>query len=171
MLGFIILAALMIIGAIGVVSLKEPVHAALSLVGTLLSLAICYVSLNAHFLASVQVIVYAGAIMVLFLFVIMLLNVTPEDTPSLAWIRPAAYVLALVAAGVFVVAISREALPLPEASVIAQNLKGGGAAQIGEILFSDFVLAFQLVGVLLLTGIIGAVSLVQRKAEQVYKKA
>ena len=75
MVTFVILAAIMLIGAGGVITLRQPVHAALSLVGTLLTLAVAYVTLQAHFLAAVQVIVYAGAIMVLFLVVIMLLNV------------------------------------------------------------------------------------------------
>ena len=64
MLTFIILAVVMTVGAIGVITLRQPVHAALSLVGTLLTLAVTYVTLQAHFLAAIQVIVYAGAIMV-----------------------------------------------------------------------------------------------------------
>jgi len=74
MVGFIILALLATLGAIGVVTFRQPVHAALSLVGTLLTLAVTYITLEAHFLGAIQVIVYAGAIMVLFLFVIMLLT-------------------------------------------------------------------------------------------------
>jgi len=91
MLLFFTLAVVMIIGAIGVITLKQPVHAALSLVATLLTLAISYVTLEAHFLAATQVIVYAGAIMVLFLFVIMLLNVQEDkEEEGLGWIRATA---------------------------------------------------------------------------------
>ncbi len=170
MLTFLILTAVMIVGALGVITLKQPVHAALSLVATLLTLAITYVTLQAHFLATVQVIVYAGAIMVLFLFVIMLLNIQNEDQRlKFDWMRPAGYAVGLLAAIGLVISVFRNPNQMPDLQVVQTALQGGGAAQIGEALFSEFVLAFQLVGVLLLTGIIGAVSLVQRKAEQVYK--
>jgi len=164
MIGFIILAAAMIAGAIGVVAFRQPVHAALSLVATLLALAVTYVTLQAHFLAVVQVIVYGGAIMVLFLFVIMLLNVEgQEPAPHMKWLPPVAYLTALlVAAGITITAFVDRA-PLPGADRIAA-LQGGSAEQLGTVLFSHYVLAFQLVGVLLLTGIVGAVSLAQRGA-------
>jgi NADH-quinone oxidoreductase subunit J len=170
MLTFLILSAVMIVGALGVITLKQPVHAALSLVATLLTLAITYVTLQAHFLATVQVIVYAGAIMVLFLFVIMLLNIQGEAAKLLfPWMRWAAYGVGVLAALGLVVSVFRNPNQMPDVQVVRNALQGGGAAQIGQALFSEFILAFQLVGVLLLTGIIGAVSLVQRKAEQVYK--
>ena len=116
MIGFVILALVMLLGGVGVVTFRQPVHAALSLVATLLALAVTYVTLQAHFLAAIQVIVYAGAIMVLFLFVIMLLNVQgQEPTPHLRWMRPAAYAGALVvAAGIAIIAfIDRRPLPAP----------------------------------------------------------
>lgn len=155
----------MIVGAVGVITLKQPVHAALSLVGTLLTLATVYVGLEAHFLASIQVIVYAGAIMVLFLFVIMLLNVQQDPGPgAFRWLRPLAYTLAGVVGIALLMAVTSDPRPLPEAAVIQSAMDGGSPSAIGTSLFSEFVLAFQLVGVLLLTGIIGAVSLVERKA-------
>ncbi len=166
---FLILAAVMIIGAVGVITLKQPVHAALSLVATLLTLAITYVTLEAHFLAATQVIVYAGAIMVLFLFVIMLLNVQEDDEEAgLGWIRPAAYAIGVAAAAGIAITAFRNPSQMPDAAVVSAALQGGGAGPIADALFSEFVLAFQLVGVLLLTGIIGATSLVQRKAVAVY---
>src|SRR5690554_2393093 len=164
MVAFIILAALLLVAGIGVVTLRQPVHAALSLVGAILALAAIYVTLEAHFLAAIQVIVYAGAVMVLFLFVIMLLNVRGTRTPSLTWLKPAAWVtgalsLAAVVAVVFVVQ-----RPLPEFEIINAALRGGNADAVGEALFSDHLLSFHLVGVLLLVGIIGAVALVQQSA-------
>ncbi len=157
----------MVVGAIGVITLPQPVHAALALVSTLLILAITYITLDAHFLAAIQVIVYAGAIMVLFLFVIMLLNVSEDKTPnSLPWLPVATYITATIAVFALVISILNNTSNLPSKEIIKGALSGGGAAQVGEILFSDFVLAFHLVGVLLLTGIIGAVSLVQRKAKE-----
>lgn len=170
MLTFFVLSAVMIVGSLGVITLKQPVHAALSLVGTLLTLAVTYVTLQAHFLATIQVIVYAGAIMVLFLFVIMLLNLQGEARTLLfPWMRAAAYAVGVLAALGLVISVLRNPNQMPELQVVRTALQGGGAAQIGTTLFNEFVLAFQLVGVLLLTGIVGAVSLVQRKAEEVYK--
>jgi len=117
MIGFIVLAVVMLAGAVGVVTLRQPVHAALSLVVTLLALAVTYVTLQAHFLAVIQVIVYAGAIMVLFLFVIMLLNVEGQaPPPHLRWLPPLAFATALlVAAGIAVTAFVDRA-PLPAAA-------------------------------------------------------
>ncbi len=167
MIGFIILATVLVAGGVGVITLRQPVHAALALVGTILALAVTYVTLQAHFLAAIQVIVYAGAIMVLFLFVIMLLNVSnPFQKSTMPWLKPAAWVagvLLAVSVGAVGLLMSR---PLPDATVVAAALRGGGADAIGEALFSDYLLAFHLVGVLLLTGVIGAVSLVQRAAPE-----
>lgn len=170
MISFYLLATVMIIGALGVISLRQPVHAALALVGTLLTLAITYVTLEAHFLATVQVIVYAGAIMVLFLFVIMLLNVSEEGSSKLDWLPPAAYITAAIAIFAIITMTRQDAPAVPEAAVVSATLQGGGAEQIGTALFSHYVLAFQLVGVLLLTGIVAAVSLVQRKLEDIAAK-
>lgn len=167
MIAFVLLAAVMVIGAVGVVTLRQPVHAALALVGTLMTLAVTYVTLEAHFLAAIQVIVYAGAIMVLFLFVIMLLNIRGTlPSAKLRWMRPAAYgAAALVALGAAATVIATRTA-LPTTDVIQAALQGGNADSIGEMLFSDYLLAFHLVGILLLTGIVGAVSLVQRAAPE-----
>lgn len=163
MIAFLLLAAAMVAGAICVVTLRQPIHAALALVGTLLALAVTYIGLEAHFLAVIQVIVYAGAIMVLFLFVIMLLNVEAQQpSPRWPWLRPVALGIGLLGAVAVAAVALRDATPLPAAETIHTVLRGGNADGIGEVLFSDYLLAFHLVGVLLLTGIIGAVSLVQR---------
>jgi len=165
MLVFVVLSVVMLVGAIGVVTLRQPVHAALSLVGTLLTLAIAFVQLHAHFLAAIQVIVYAGAIMVLFLFVIMLLNLGGEaPVPRLDWIRPAAWIVGALTTVGIVVTVYADPRALPDAATLAAVFTGSGVEQIADQLFGPYVLAFQLVGVLLLTGIVGAVGLVQRKA-------
>ncbi len=171
MITFSLLAVVMVVGAIGVITLRQPIHAALALVGTLLALAVTYVTLQAPFLAAVQVIVYAGAIMVLFLFVLMLLNVG-EDTgragrglPGLRWAAYAAGAVAVVAIAAVVLFDPRPAVD-PEALGLA--LPSGGAGAIADVLFGDFLLAFHLVGVLLLTGVVAAVALVQRRAETVH---
>ena len=165
MVGFVILAVVMVAGAVGVITLRQPVHAALSLVATLLTLAVTYITLEAHFLAAIQTIVYAGAIMVLFLFVIMLLNVGGESGGDrYPGLRPAAYLVGLLAAAGIAVTAFLDPRQLPSAEMIEAALAGGSAARVGEALFGEFLLGFHLVGVLLLVGIIGAVSLVQRKS-------
>ena len=157
------LAVLLIAGGLATISLRNAVHASLALVGTLLTLALLFVTLSAHFLAAVQVIVYAGAIMVLFLFVIMLLNASrPTAGPDpLPWLRPLALVGgAVLTASLAVAALSfRAPLPLGDAETA---LRGGAPGPVGEVLFTRFLLPFEAVSILLLVAIVGAVSLVQR---------
>ena len=160
---FIVLAVVMLAGAIGVITLRHPVHAALALVGTLLTLAVAYVQLHAHFLAAVQVIVYAGAIMVLFLFVIMLLAVRGDEASTrLRWIPPAAWAVGVAAAAGLVVSVLADPRALPSGPELAAVFTGSGIEGLADQLFGPFLLVFQLVGVLLLTGIVAAVGLVQR---------
>jgi NADH-quinone oxidoreductase subunit J len=167
MVTFVVLATLTVVGALGVVLLRQPIHAALSLVGTLLAVAVAYLLLEATFLAAVQVIVYAGAIMVLFLFVLMLLNVQAGEgyAPSLRGTRWVAYLTAVVVAAAVAVVAFSEGRPVPDFALVQANLQGGSAGGIADALFGDLLLSFHLVGVLLLTGVIGAVALVQRRAE------
>jgi len=109
---FVVASAMMLVGAVGVVTRRNPVHAALSLVLTLFGVAVHFVSLEAYFLAAVQVIVYAGAIVVLFLFVIMLLGVDKAEdlrTEPLVAQRWLAGVAALGLLGLLVVAAARGA--------------------------------------------------------------
>ncbi len=163
MIGFFVIAAFAVAGGVAVVTARQPIHAALALVATLLAVAVAYITLDAHFLAAIQVIVYAGAIMVLFLFVIMLLNV--ERQPPHArwrWLRPIAYGVGLLALVAVASAVIDQRQAAPDAVAVAAVLQGGTAERMGTVLFSDYLLAFHLVAVLLLTGIIGAVSLVQR---------
>ena len=166
MIAFAVLALVMVIGALGVVLLRQPIHAALSLVGTLLTLAVTYVTLQAHFLAAVQVIVYAGAIMVLFLFVLMLLNVgSAEISGRQRGTTALAIVGAVVTAAAVAAVAFTDARPAGDPAIVAANLRGGSAAGIANALFGELLLAFHLVGVLLATGVVGAVALVQRRAE------
>src|SRR5687768_2515078 len=107
---FIVAAIACIGGALGLILARNPVHAALSLVGTLFGIAIHFVNLGAHFLAAVQVVVYAGAIVVLFLFVIMLLGVDRVEeleTEPLVGQRPAAAVVAIASAALLILLIVR----------------------------------------------------------------
>jgi NADH-quinone oxidoreductase subunit J len=142
---FVLLALLAIAGGIGTITFKNAIYSALSLVGTMLSLAMMYFTMDAQFLSAVQVIVYAGAIMVLFLFVIMLLNA----------------IGGVVLAGVLsFVAFSYKAPKPLEAAV--KNLEGGAPGPVGEVLFTKFLLPFESVSILLLIAVVGSVALVRR---------
>jgi NADH-quinone oxidoreductase subunit J len=163
-----IFAALAIGGAIGMITGRNPVASLLFLVLTFFSLAAVYVLLGAHFIAATQVIVYAGAIMVLFLFVIMLLNLGHDyksDIRRGLWI-----VVGFVCAGVIGYVLS-ERLTAPQ--VIAVNSSGanidaavrdlGAVGAIAQPLFRDFLVPFELTSLLLLVAAIGAVLLAKRK--------
>jgi len=165
-------AALMILGgAIGVITMKNPVHAALGLVLTLFGVAVQFVAMEAHFLAAVQVIVYAGAIVVLFLFVIMLLGVDESMDLSIEPIpiqRPLAAVMGLGLLGLLAAAIvrARDMVDLNPGAGI--GVAGDGAdhdanvRQIAENLYGDHVFAFQLTSVLLIVAVAGTVLLTRK---------
>ena len=178
---FAIAALMMLVGAVGVVASSHPVHAALSLVLTLFGVAVQFVAMEAHFLAAVQVIVYAGAIVVLFLFVIMLLGVAgAEDlrTERLPIQRPLAGVLGLAIVGLLIAAFvaSRDTDPLAVGPGLAiAGEAGAGAAdvnladhdanirQLSFNLFSDNVFVFELTSVLLIVAVAATVVLTRRE--------
>jgi NADH-quinone oxidoreductase subunit J len=165
-------AAVMIIGgAIGVITLKNPVHAALGLVLTLFGVAVQFVAMEAHFLAAVQVIVYAGAIVVLFLFVIMLLGIDESIDLSIEPIpiqRPLAAVMTLGLVGILGAAIVRaqDALVInPGTGIDTAGETGNNDANIQQLaanLYGDHVFAFQLTSVLLIVAVVGTVLLTRK---------
>jgi NADH-quinone oxidoreductase subunit J len=175
---FIIASLMVIVGAVGVVVRRHPVHCALSLVLTLFGIAVHFVALEAHFLAAVQVIVYAGAIVVLFLFVIMLLGVDKAEdlrVEPLPIQRPLAVVMGLGIVGLLVAAITsaRDAAPLSvgtgidvagatdEAAAVVDN--DANIRQLARNLFGDNVFAFELTSVLLIVAVAGTVVLTRRQ--------
>ncbi|WP_291424053.1 NADH-quinone oxidoreductase subunit J [Deinococcus sp.] len=166
-LAFYILGALAIIGGVITTGARNAVHAALGLVGTLLAVAGLFATMNAAFLAATQVIVYAGAIMVLFLFVIMMLNANAPVTAKdpLPFVRELAGIAGTLIAGAFVVIAYTYKDPRPLAEGAA-DVRGGTAQAVGETLLTRFLLPFEVVSVLLLVAVVGAVALVQRPAPQ-----
>ena len=150
------LAAWVVGGALFTMTRRNPVTAVMSLVGTFFALAATYASLSAHFLAIIQILVYAGAIMVLFIFVVMILN-REEITP----VTPRGLVLRLlgVGAGLYLTRVFvRVVTTSPNADlprIIPDSF--GTVAAIGEILFRDFLYPFEAVSLLLLVAIIGGV--------------
>lgn len=167
---FIVCAAIVVFGALGVLFSRNAVHSALSLVATLFGVAVLFVAQNAHFLAAVQVMVYAGAIVVLFLFVIMLLGVDQEEDPTVDTLpgqRPVAIGLGLLIALLVLVIGGRAnwATGQPSARGAATGDATGGAENIellGRSLFTDFLLPFEVTAVLLVIAVVGAVVLARR---------
>ena len=159
---FVIFAGLAIGCAIAMVAQRNPLYSAISLVGVFISLASLYVMLAAPFIAAVQVIVYAGAIMVLVIFVIMLLNVEEEERPSrrLRFLLPAAVILAavLIAEVIFVLWSVQTSLYTPRSNVSDTGL----TSSIGIGLFTTYLLPFEITSILLLMAIVGAMSLARR---------
>jgi len=169
---FAIAAVACIAGAVGVIAAKNPVHSALSLVGTLFGVAIHFVNLGAHFLAAVQVVVYAGAIVVLFLFVIMLLGVDKVEeieTEPLAGQRPAAAVVAVLGITLLVLLAVRGVQVSTGLHSTTGPLTGGGNIELlGKALFTDYVFAFELTSALLVIAVVGAVVLARRPPREVH---
>jgi NADH-quinone oxidoreductase subunit J len=165
---FIVSGAACLAGALGVVLNRNPVHAALSLVGTLFGIAVLFIAQEAHFLAAVQIIVYAGAIVVLFLFVLMLLGVDRAEDLSIEPLGPAQRIAAaVVGLGILGLPLLAFASTDGEATgarpaVDAANALDPGSpdvAQLGESLFTTYLFAFEVTSVLLVIAVVGAVVL------------
>jgi NADH-quinone oxidoreductase subunit J len=176
---FVLAAIMSLGGAIGVVASRNPVHAALGLIASLFGVAVLFVDLDAHFLAAVQVIVYAGAIVVLFLFVIMLLGVDRSEdlsTDPIAGQRPLAIVAGVGILGTALATLFLTDRALDEVVIGTPSFVGplsGGDENVevlGRALFTEYLFAFEVTSVLLVIAIVGAVVLARtpkrRAAEQ-----
>lgn len=191
---FAIASAMVLVGAISVVAMKNPVHSALGLVLTLFGVAVHFIALQAHFLAAVQVIVYAGAIVVLFLFVIMLLGVDKSEDLSIEPFRvqrPLAIIAGVGLVGLIVAAVARaqnslgvsaDQLRFDAALRDATNLGDVNLAgalkvkadneqaydnvhEIARNLYGDHIFAFEFTSVLLIVAVVGTV-LMTRKSKK-----
>ena len=164
---FYIFAALAIIASLGVIGQRNPMHSVMLLIVSFGALAGLYILLDAPFTAVTQIIIYAGAIMVLFLFVVMLLNVPREDAPpSLATaIGPAAMrlgaLLSVVLAAEMIWALTR--IGPTWFSQDAEALGVSSVARIGEVLFTQHAFAFEATSILILVAMVGAVVLARRE--------
>ena len=159
---FLVLAAMTVVAALTVVLHPNPVKGALALVVTLFLLAVVFVLLEAHMIAALQVIVYAGAIMVLFLFVIMLLNLKIDD-PDRGRRRLALRALAWLGGVVLAVELALMVRGGPSVHTGAAPSGYGGARAVAESLYTDFLLPFELTSILLLVAVVGAVVLAQKQ--------
>ena len=165
---FGVTAAIALIGAAAMLLSRNAVHSALFLLMNFGAMAVLFLLLQSPFLFTIQLTVYAGAIMVLFLFVVMLLGAEQvEDTPDrIAWQRPLAFLLGAGLLGVALTAALRGASPAPAPSGEAAATFGD-PAQLGALLFTKYVLPFQVTGIILLIAVIGVVVLNQRGRQSV----
>ncbi|WP_082748913.1 NADH-quinone oxidoreductase subunit J [Nocardioides jensenii] len=163
MTAFWILAPIMVLAALGILFVRKAVHAALLLAVVMISLAILYLALEAPFLFVVQIIVYTGAILMLFLFVLMLVGVDASDSvvETIRGQRVLATVFGLILGLVLVIGISQvtfgAAVGLDDAN------EGGNIPQLANLLFSKYVFAFETTSALLITAAIGAMVLAHRE--------
>ncbi|MCO5318260.1 MAG: NADH-quinone oxidoreductase subunit J [Microthrixaceae bacterium] len=167
MFTFLLAGAICLGGALGVVLFRNTVHNALSLVATLFGIAVLFIAQEAYFLAAVQVIVYAGAIVILFLFVIMLLGVdraTKLGVEPIAGQRVGGVLVGVAILGLSLVALlsGPEVVTGTPASTAALSAETPDVNQLGEVLFTDYVFAFEITAVLLTIAVVGAVVLVRR---------
>ena len=164
---FYIQAVVSVLGALTLVMVPNPVYCALSLVGSFFAMAAIFILLNQEFVAAIQVLVYAGAIMVLFLFVIMLLNLRSEEPFRIRWnlrrLIGVAIVLGILSQLVSVFSTPAAKLgPMGEFSA-ERILKEGAVQVVGEQLFTKYVLPFEVISVLLMVAVMGAVLLAKRR--------
>jgi NADH-quinone oxidoreductase subunit J len=161
---FLLFAIVAIACGISVVIQTHPISSALSLIGVMASLAVLYLLLGAEFIAMAQIIVYAGAIMVLFIFVIMLLNSgaeSPKGRSRTAMILGIPSLLAFL--GLVAFAVQRF---FPNAgNVVFGSFSGGGPVQIGTALFTRYLLPFEVTSVLILIAILGAIVLARKELD------
>ncbi|HEU4430872.1 MAG TPA: NADH-quinone oxidoreductase subunit J [Myxococcota bacterium] len=159
---FYFFAFIAIAGALGMLlNTRNTVASALSLVATMCSLGAIYVQLDAYLIGALQILIYAGAILVLFLFVVMLLNLRQDALPGARFAKPLLTTLAAAALGVGFLTLLPGAFG--PAAEIAEGF--GGYRAVGAELFTDYVLAFEVTSLLLLSAMIGAVILAKRKID------
>jgi len=162
---FAVGSLIVLAGAVGVVATRSTVYAAMSLVATLFGMAILFLTLQADFLAAVQVIVYAGAVVVLFLFVIMLVgidrleNLRTDPLIGQRWLGLGA---AIVVAAGLLFAVLKGTITGAESSTAKPNGRSENVIDISKVLFTDYLFAFEITSLLLVIGVVGAVALARR---------
>jgi len=159
---FAIVALLAVGSALGLVLRRNPIHGALFLVVNLGSIAVLYLMLGAEFLAAAQVIIYAGAIMVLFVFAIMVLIPGKEETG--VDLHRSLRLWALPAGGVLFVLVAAWIVIPPATPPSGPAAGPGGVEAIGRLLFTDYLFPFELTSVLLLAAMVGVLLLARRRA-------
>ncbi|HZI51971.1 MAG TPA: NADH-quinone oxidoreductase subunit J [Terriglobia bacterium] len=167
---FYFFAAIAVASAIAVITLRNVVHSAVALAATLLSVAGIFLTLRAEFLAGVQVIVYVGGILVLFIFVIMLISVersVVERQFNRQWVVALIVAVLLIAQLGFVAWRGKDSLVVAEATQPTPSVLGvtGNTQLVGETLYGQYLLPFEIASILLLVAIVGSVALAKRKTQ------
>ena len=161
---FMIFAAIAVVCGLNLVLQSHPISSALSLVGVMAALAALYLLLGGEFIAAAQLVVYAGAIMVLFVFVIMLLNAgTEHKSHKSSWAKIAGVPLLVALLGM-VAWLIQDMAPATE-NVVFGEFRKGTALEIGRALFTTYLLPFELTSVLILIAIVGAIVLARKEIE------
>jgi NADH-quinone oxidoreductase subunit J len=165
---FIIIATITIVCALCVVFQKNPIYSAIFLIQTMISLAVLYVLLHAQFIAAIQVMVYAGAIMVLFIFVIMLLNLSKADIEgerdNLLFQKSSAIILGFILVVMIGVVSVKTIFQGTKGEYTPESISQIGNTQlIGKLLFTKFVFPFEIASILLFAAIIGAIILAKKQ--------
>jgi NADH-quinone oxidoreductase subunit J len=161
---FLLFAAIAVVCGISVVLQRHPIASALSLVGVMGSIAVFYLILGAEFIAAAQIIVYAGAIMVLFIFVIMLLNAGAEARRGRSWMAQLLGVPVLIAF-FGIVGYALQGRFGSAGTVQFDTFSGGTVEAVGMALFTDYLLPFEVTSVLILVAIIGAIVLARKEMD------
>jgi NADH-quinone oxidoreductase subunit J len=162
---FFYFAIVILASAILTITRRNPVHSILFMLLLFFHIAGVFVLLNAEFLAAVQLIVYAGAILILYLFVVMLLNVDRESSAARAnrfWPWMAAF--GVLIAGEIVLLIARSTFPIENGQTMM--LAGTGVKELGMVLYRNYLVPFEIASVILLVGLVGAVMLAKKKAKE-----
>jgi NADH-quinone oxidoreductase subunit J len=158
---FFVLAALAVLGAISLILQKHPIHSALSLIVVMVALAGLYLLLGAEFVAAVQIIVYGGAIMVLFVFVIMLLNAGIEEHTNISKMAgPPGLLLVIALAGFLAATVAHSSATI---QAVGQTGQLADTRGLSNMIFKDFVYPFELTSFLILVAVMGAIVLAQRE--------
>jgi NADH-quinone oxidoreductase subunit J len=161
---FFVLAAMAVLGAISLILQRHPIHSALSLIVVMIALAGLYLLMGAEFVAAVQIIVYGGAIMVLFVFVIMLLNAGVEERTNASKLAGAAGVpLALILTVILIAGPATLMRSVRSDALAAQTGMLAPTKVLATLLFREFVYPFELTSFLILVAILGAIVLAQRE--------
>ncbi|MFI1969426.1 NADH:ubiquinone oxidoreductase subunit J [Streptomyces cinnamoneus] len=160
---FWLLAVVAVAGALGTILMKRAVHSALSLAGTMIVLAVFYLANGAYFLGIVQIVVYTGAIMMLFLFVVMLVGVTAADSLK-ETIRGQRLLAGLCVLGFGILLVAGIAnASLHDFNGLGQANSGGNVQGLAALIFTKYVFAFEITGALLITAAVGAMVLTHRE--------
>ncbi len=165
---FYVFAAVLIVSALRVITARNPVHAAMFLVLSFFTAAALWLLIYAEFLALVLILVYVGAVMVLFLFVVMMLDINFDKLREGFWQHlPIAATVAVLMVGQMALLLAGKAINLKDSAAIAPAAGASNTRELGRILYTDYLLPFELAAVVLLVAMVAAIALTLRARKEV----